>query len=48
MIQHMQTLFNNDFTGCKIRHDCMAPIPMHCPFNIVMNLQNIVSMFYSL
>ena len=28
-----KTTFSNDFTGYKITHDCMALIPMHCPFN---------------
>ena len=28
------TMFNNDFTGYEMTHDCMASIPMHSPFKL--------------
>ena len=28
-----ETTFNNDFKGWEITHDCIASIPMYCPFN---------------
>ena len=36
MVQHFYCMlikcFVNDLIGCEIMLDCMAAIPMHCPF----------------
>ena len=34
-VNSCKTMLNNNFTGCEIMHDCMALIPMHCPFNLL-------------
>ena len=32
-VHYIKLHYINDFIGCEITHNCMALIPMHCPFN---------------
>ena len=36
----------NDFTGCEIKHNCMASKLMHCPFNVT-NVNDNIPQFIS-